>query len=216
VPLRFEVRTPRLVIRPFRLDDAAELFEAVNASRTELSPWVPWAAKDHRVLAQSAAFVARNVLACDDGAILQASGLSVAMTDAGTGRLVGGTGFHDLRPATASAEVGYWMRSDASGRGLCTEGVAYFLSWLFTPPGKAIGEGGLGLRRVRVYVAAPNQKSVRVVHKLGLREEVRQRDDLFAEGVGVVDRLGWGVMADEWDRDLHRVRHSAPATPAQA
>ena len=61
----------------------------------------------------------------------------------------------------------------------------------------------MGLRHVRIYCSAANAPSRRVIEKLGVRQEVHQREDFFVPGVGVTDRLGWGVMTEEWDCRRH-------------
>lgn len=194
-PLQFRVETERLLLRPYEPADVEPLFEAVNASREALVPWLPWARSDHRVIASTMRYVSSQIMALTDTDALIAGGLGVAITDKTDGSFVGGTGFHDLRRDSASCEIGYWIRADRHGQGLCTEAVRHWIAWLLETPDK----GGLGLNRIRIFCSADNTPSARVPEKLGLRAEVRQRLDYHVPGYGVTDRLGWGVLAEEWD-----------------
>ncbi len=199
-PLDLLVQTPRLIVRPYELDDAPEVFAAVNASRDALLPWMPWAREQHRGLASTTEYVAKQINAL--ARPFTADGIGMGVFEKDTGRFVGGTGFHDLRRDSASVEVGYWVRSDRQRRGYCTEAVAHWFSRLLTPQ----PDGGLGLNRVRVYCSGDNKPSARVPAKLGLTAELMQRQDYHVPHHGVTDRLGWGVLAGEWDTAEHRPR----------
>ncbi len=199
-PRDVTIRTPRLIIRTFTLDDAEAMFHAICRDRDTLAPWVPWASRDHKALHQTHAFVARQMELARHP--IAEHGLALGVFDSQSGELAGGVGFHDVRSDTASCEVGYWMSEPQRGKGLTTEATSHLLSWIFKPQ----AEGGLGMKRVRVYCSAENAASRRVVEKLGLPLEVHQRRDYFVEGHGATDRLGWGVLVDEWDTEHHRVR----------
>lgn len=203
--LATRVETPRLVIRGYELDDAPAVFEAINASREHLLPWLPWV-DDHRELAGTVRYIASQMVIASDPSTLSGDGsrmgLGVGIFEREGGAFVGGTGFNDVRPSTASAETGYWIRADRAGRGYCTEAMRHWLSWLLG----AQEAGGLGLARVRIYCSSANAASRRIPEKLGLRQEVHQRADVHTPGVGVTDRLGWGVLRDEWDCARHAMR----------
>tara|TARA_R110000782_G_scaffold54637_16_gene115579 strand:+ start:3061 stop:3741 length:681 start_codon:yes stop_codon:yes gene_type:complete len=201
-PVRCELTTRRLSIRAFRLDEAQSLNHVVVASRDRLLPWLPWARSQHEHLAGTAKFIAEQQLAMTAGHAL--SMFFVGIFDSESGELLGGTGVSDIRANTASCEIGYWIRSDRQGLGYATEACARVLSWALSDQ----SDGGLGLRRVRIYCSAANEASRRVPTKLGLHKEVHQREDYYVEGHGPTDRLGWGVMAQEWDCTLHRLNAS--------
>ena len=44
IPLFEELRGPRVVVRPYRLEDAEEVFAAIEESRQHTRPWLPWVA----------------------------------------------------------------------------------------------------------------------------------------------------------------------------
>jgi len=202
-PIDFRIETPRLVVRLCELEEAKEVFDVINSCRDALLPWMPWAKTEHHELSSTTEYIAKQLNRSRKP--LTPDGVGLAIFDKATGDFVGGTGFHDLRRDTASVEIGYWVRADRQRQGICTEAVAHWISRLLTPQ----DSGGVGLRRVRIYCSAENVASSRVPQKLGLRQEVHQRQDYFVPDHGVTDRLGWGVMADEWDTREHRAQQSS-------
>ncbi len=199
--LNLRVETPRLIIRPYELDDAPQVFEAVNACRDSLLPWMPWARTEHHEIASTINYVSQQIMRLRKP--FTSDGVGVGVFDKTSDEFLGGTGFHDLRRDTASVEIGYWVRADRRNQGVCTESTAHWLSKLLTPQDR----GGLGLQRVRIYCSGDNKASSRVPEKLGLRAEVTQRADYFVPHHGVTDRMGWGVMHDEWDTGAHKPRN---------
>lgn len=207
-PLPLPIETPRLTIRAYEPADAPECFRVVDDCRDSLLPWLPWARSDHLDEEASLRAILNWRAELRDTSVLKHIILGVWERD--TGELVGGSGFHDVRADTASCETGYWTRPDRRGRGYALEATAHLLSACLRPQ----GEGGFGFRRVRIYCSSANGASKRIPEKLGLPPEVMQRRDYHVEGVGPTDRLGWGVLAEEWDADAHRMRARPNNKPA--
>jgi len=199
------IGSDRVVVRPLELGDARALFELVNASRGHLLPWLSWAHEAHRDLNATMHFVATQAMNAEKP--LTRDGIGVVVVERATRGLLGMTGLHDLRRDSASCEIGYWLRHDRWGEGLMTEAVRAWISALLRPQDR----GGFGLARIRIYCSASNERSVRIPERLGLRAEVHQPRDCFVRGVGLTDRLGWGVLADEWDWESGRIRPGASA-----
>jgi RimJ/RimL family protein N-acetyltransferase len=197
-PLPNECRTPRLVLRFWKPEDAPSMLAALDVDRTAFGPFLPWVHEDNQNLHQCIYQIERlrrHAAANDDNFVL-------GIFDRATGDTLGGTGLHRNDGANHQAEIGYWIRPDRRREGLCTEAVAHLISWAFQPQ----EEGGWGLRRIEIYCAASNEGSQRVPRKLGLRQEVTRRGARFTPGLGWEDTLGWGVLREEWDGDGHRVR----------
>jgi RimJ/RimL family protein N-acetyltransferase len=81
-----------------------------------------------------------------------------AITDAADGRLLGSVGarWNETRDV---AEVGYWLRADARGRGATTAAVRLVVAW-------ALAQGAA---RVQLRAAVGNDASRRVAEKAGFR-----------------------------------------------
>ena len=197
-PLSCELETERLIVRAYRLGDVEDLFNAISESREgHLLPWMVWCKENHRTIESTTKYVCDQVLAMENP--MTFNNVGVGIFEKGSGTLVGGTGVHDIRKETSSCETGYWLRKSAVGNGYALEACARVLSWALAPQ----GDGGLGLQRVRLYCSAENTRSAKLIGKLGITQEVRQRRDFFVEGLGATDRLGWGVLAEEWDCENH-------------
>ncbi|MCA9302612.1 MAG: GNAT family N-acetyltransferase [Phycisphaerales bacterium] len=198
--LTCHLETPRLIVRAYTIDDAQSVFEAVNDSRDEhLLPWMShWAETGHRTIEFSTKYVCDQALALQNPASFNNVGTGIF--EKSTGRFVGGSGVHDIRRDTASCETGYWIRRDAIGHGYALEACAHTITWALQTQDR----GGLGLNRVRIYCAGDNIHSANLIAKLGITPEVMQRADYFIPTIGLTDRLGWGVLASEWDCDHHR------------
>jgi ribosomal-protein-alanine N-acetyltransferase len=84
-----------------------------------------------------------------------------AITDAATGAVLGGVGF-GWAGEEQVGEVGYWLRSDARGRGLTSRAVKLLSDWAFRE---------LGCQRLQLRADANNVASQRVAEKAGFTRE---------------------------------------------
>ena len=198
-PLTCELESERLIIRAYRLEDAEQVFQAIDECRDDhLLPWMVWAKENHRTLESTTKYICEQIMSLANPDTFNNVGTGIFCKQ--SGRFLGGTGVHDVRRDTASCETGYYIRKDAIGNGYATEACARTISWALASQANA----GLGLQRVRIYCSSANPASARTIEKLGVRSEVHQRNDYFIEGIGPTDRLGWGVLAEEWDCENHR------------
>jgi RimJ/RimL family protein N-acetyltransferase len=84
-----------------------------------------------------------------------------AVTDAETGDVLGGVGFAWIGDERVG-EVGYWLRSEARGRGLMGRAVGLVAHWSFEE---------LGCERLQLRADADNVASQRVAEKAGFMRE---------------------------------------------
>ena len=77
------------------------------------------------------------------------------------------------RGSLSSAAIGYWVSRDVAGRGITPLAVAMAMDDCF---------GTLGLHRVEINIRPENGPSLRVVEKLGLRDEGVRRAFLHIQG----------------------------------
>ncbi len=200
-PLPNQYQTERLILRHWLDADAAALFEAVNQSRADMIPWLPWATYDHLTLAQSVYNIEKWRRECETDSPAR-DNFVLGVIDRRTGEVLGGTGLHRIIHGAHEAEIGYWVRSSRTRQGVCTEATRGLISWAFTPPER----GGWGLRRLHIRCCSLNAASKAVPTKIGLRAEVHIKEDRWLDGIGWADTLGWGVVASEWDVDRHELR----------
>jgi RimJ/RimL family protein N-acetyltransferase len=145
------VRTERLLLRPFRPEDADAVFRA--SQDPEIRRWIsaipsPYTREDARRFVEDVAPKERT-----DGV-----GLSVAM-EAG-GELVGTGGIY-LRGGRLGPEVGYTVAPWARRRGYAAEAAHALAEWGL----------GLGAPRVHLYADVGNAASQAVAERAGFRRE---------------------------------------------
>jgi ribosomal-protein-serine acetyltransferase len=154
-------------LRPYRLDDAAALHEAAIESVWEVRPFMPWCRPDltvdegrRWVEAQVSAFAARKAF---EFVIL-----------APDGRFLGGCGLNQIDEENHRANLGYWVRSSATGRGIATAAVRQLVQWAFN---------NTSLVRLEVVVSTQNAASLRVAEKSGALSEGVLKKRLLLHGM---------------------------------
>jgi len=205
-PLPPPITTDRTIVRPYQRGDGAALFAAVNAARDSVVPWLPWAKTDHLHLDDSIFRVetfGREDLKPDR------LNVSLAVFDKNDEVLLGGVGFHRIDAKNGTGEVGYWIRGDRHGEGLCTEAVSQTVTAGFAEQ----EAGGWGFRRITLLCDANNRASTRIAEKLGMRLERHERAERFDEPRWR-DLLGYAALASEWDSKNHRALPGIGWNPA--
>jgi len=145
-----------VVLRPFRMEDSMQLYEAVRETLTELKPWMSWAHDSYSQ--QEAEDFVRITRARWEEKTLYA----FAITDAQTGEVLGGCSLSHKNPVYHYCNLGYWVRTARWGEGLA--GRAAKLAAHF-------GFEQAGVIRAEIVVAVGNRNSVRVAEKMGAHYE---------------------------------------------
>lgn len=103
------------------------------------------------------------------------------------GSVVGTCGLRVIRPQLAQGEIGYWIRSDRTGRGYATEAAGALVD---------VGFDALGLERLELRAGVGNAASRRVAEKLGFRQEGLARQGSRGAEAGY-DCLLYGLLATD-------------------
>lgn len=104
------------------------------------------------------------------------------------GRLVGQVTVSGIvRGASQSAQAGYWIDRDHAGQGITPRALALVVDHCFGP---------VGLHRVEVNIRPENAASLRVVEKLGLRDEGLRRGLVHIDNA-FRDHRSFAVVRDE-------------------
>src|SRR3954468_1827067 len=160
MPFPAELQTPRLLLRPWRADDAAELLPILEANRDHIGPWIPARVAQPAPVPQLAQRLEQF------GELFRADReWRFAMVSTEDGRLLGEVGLFPRNatgrvpfPDADRAELGYWLRSDATGRGLVAEAA------------QALLDAGFAIREfshVEIRCDPRNAPSVAVARRLG-------------------------------------------------
>jgi RimJ/RimL family protein N-acetyltransferase len=150
-----------VTVRTFRDDDVEPLLEAVRESIAEVHPWLPWC---HPGYARSDS---ERWVRSRPAAWARLEELSFVITETRSGRFLGGCGLNQLQTLHRMANLGYWLRTGAAGRGHTTRAVRLVARWGFEV---------VGLQRIEIVADVDNRASQRVAEKAGaLREGVLRR-----------------------------------------
>lgn len=198
-PLPDPARADELVIRRYERGDGPLLFAAIASNREALLPWMAWATTDHQSVEDSVHYVEGARRGMERPGCLE---FPMAIVDRRDGTIVGGTGFHRIRPELREAEIGYWVRGDRQRSGICTRAIGALLSSALRPQ----QHGGWGFRRIVIFNAVQNVPSRRVCERLGLRLESRSRRDRYLAPLGYHDTLGFAVLDDDWSFEQNRAK----------
>lgn len=150
IPRRIE--TERLVLEAAAPRHGDAMFEAGEACRPYLARWLDWAATSNRTGVRAfAKDSARNWK--NDVAYVFVITLDACVI-----------GVIDLRRGSApgTAEMGYWMQEQHSGKGYMTEAAAALVDFGFEH---------LGLHRIALFAGTENIGSQRVAEKVGFQRE---------------------------------------------
>jgi len=150
------IRTPRLLLRAFRVSDTPRLMEVIKANLEYLRASMAWAKAEPVSLEEKAKFVRktrRNTMAGRDQAF--------AIFTPDESELIGAIGSH-RRIGTGAREIGYWIVEAHQRRGLTTEAAAALVR---------IGFELQLLRRMEIHTDPNNLASVGVARKLGFHHQ---------------------------------------------
>jgi len=173
------LETHRLVLRPFRAEDAEDMF-ANWASDPEVTKHLTWPA--HGSVEVTRAVLADWIPRYADGKYFQ-----WAMELKETGKAVGSIAVVQLDEKTEAAEIGYCMGRAWWGRGLMPEALRAVMDYLFDT---------VGLNRVCARHATGNPNSGRVMAKAGMRKEGVLRGAGF-DNQGVNDEAVYALLKSD-------------------
>ena len=139
--------------------DAPAVAAAVRATLPELEPWMPWA---------TAAYDEDAALAWIRGEFDPGGHSFVMVSDDGT--IVGSSGLNRIDELNRCANLGYWLRTDATGRGWATRATRLLARY---------GIREVGLHRVEVIMSVENEASRRVAERAGATHEGIMRGGLL-------------------------------------
>ncbi|MFE0148774.1 GNAT family N-acetyltransferase [Nonomuraea sp. NPDC059007] len=151
-----------ILLRPWEPADAPMIVDAFRDPATR-----HW----HARTVESVAEAERLIEGYADGWRQEASATWAAVSEAG--EVLGRVALRGIDLAGGEAEVAYWMRAAARGRGVATAGVRAVGGWAF----------GAGLHRLVIEHSTGNEASCRVAEKAGfLLEGVKRSAHLYADG----------------------------------
>jgi len=141
-----------ILLRPYRSSDAKAVHKAVRESLPELSVWLPWAHPDYSI-EESRTWIALCAEMWAKG-----TEFNFAILGKQNGAFLGGCGLNQVDLANHFANLGYWVRSRYTRRGVATAAAQLVARFGFKE---------LKLKRIELGAATDNLASQRVAEKLG-------------------------------------------------
>jgi ribosomal-protein-serine acetyltransferase len=141
-------------IRLYQQGDAEHMHAAVRESVAEVSPWMGWCHPRYSIDEARKWVTAQEELA--------RQGLAYEFALWSEGRYLGGCGINQISKANRFANLGYWVRSSAMGRGVAPAAVRLVAAHAFQET---------DLLRLEIVCAVGNVRSQRVAEKVGAVRE---------------------------------------------
>jgi ribosomal-protein-serine acetyltransferase len=174
-----------VLLRPYRLSDADEVYKAVQESLAELSPWLPFAHKDYSIK-ESRAWIKKRPEEWKKGTAYE-----FAIIDARDGSYLGGCGLNGVDKENRRANLGYWVRTSRMGQGVAPSATLLLAKWGFKE---------ISLKRIEILVATGNTRSLRVAEKAGA-----QREGILRNRLLINDKAHDAVMHSLIPQDLAKI-----------
>lgn len=159
--MNIELTDGTILLRPWREDEIDALYEIVLESYAELSPWMPWCHANYQ-REDSATFILSR-----EEAEKNETDYSFAIIEPETNLLIGSVGINQINRLYRMANLGYWVRTSRTGRGVALRATLLAARFAFEQ---------LKFERIEIMAAVGNLASQRVAEKAGaVREGILRR-----------------------------------------
>jgi RimJ/RimL family protein N-acetyltransferase len=158
-----------------------ELLAATRASTREVYPWLEWC-KPGYSLQDTDAWIRYQREMWAGGREYH-----FIILDTDTRAVLGGIGLNHIHPIDRFANLGYWVRTSETGKGIATAAVRLAAQFAFKET---------TLLRVEIVVNVANHPSQRVAEKAGAHKEGLLRNRIFMHGA-THDALLYSLIAED-------------------
>jgi RimJ/RimL family protein N-acetyltransferase len=152
-----------ITLHPYHVSDIASVFEAVRESISEMVEWMPWCHPDYSIEES------RTYIESQPDKWKKGEEYNFAISYNTGGLYLGGCGLRIIDRNRGIANLGYWVRTSQTNKGIATAATLLLARFAFND---------LRLTRVEIAVAVDNQASLRVVEKAGAIKEGILRNKL--------------------------------------
>jgi ribosomal-protein-serine acetyltransferase len=179
-----ELVTPvsdEIQIRRYSAADAKPFHEAALESVADIHPWMPWC--HHAFTLEEA----QRWVESREELFVEGREYSFVITDS-PDRLLGACDLNQINPVHRLANVGYWVRTAATGRDVAPAAIRQLAAFAFTHT---------ELVRLEIVCAVGNIRSQRAAEKAGATREATLRDRLFLHG-RPHDAVMYAIVRSSW------------------
>ncbi|MFH1213341.1 MAG: GNAT family protein [Candidatus Neomarinimicrobiota bacterium] len=176
-----ELSTPRLIIRPICKADAESVFGYRSDSVTnKYQGWIPQTIDD------VVNFIEKRVSPTFN---IQGTWFQLVIIKKEDHVLIGDIGLHFFDPENQQVEIGFSIDKNHQKQGYATEAVSEIIRFLFQD---------LDKHRIMASIDPGNINSIKLVGKLGLRQEAHFKESIFQNGAWL-DDLVYAILRKEWN-----------------
>jgi RimJ/RimL family protein N-acetyltransferase len=184
--IRYEDDSLRLIMRRPQRADVVELVAGIQASLPALKAFMPWAHLERGLTVDAQSKRIETAIEHWDQRSDFLFHLYIPQGDDDLS-FAGCMGLHPRCLSPQGFEIGFWVRSDIAGRGLCT-----LASKMLVLAGAQV----MGLRRIQVGCDRKNIASRRVIEKVGFHHEGLLRNMAHSKVPDDVRDGGWQGSGD--------------------
>jgi ribosomal-protein-serine acetyltransferase len=174
------LRDGDLTIRAPVPADAPLHHEAATESWADAGRWLEWVHQGY-ALEESRAWIESVIAGRARGDLYE---FFIFDPD---GRFLGGCGLNRMDTRFLKANLGYWVRSSAAGKGVATTATRLVARYGFEQ---------LGLQRIEIIAAVENRASQRVAEKAGAHKEGILRNGIRFRGKNI-DAVGFSLIPED-------------------
>ena len=173
---RFQLKTERLIIRPYRVNDAGQLFEFVKRNRERMVDYLPLTVQENYSGMASRQFIRKRkseyqeAKSCFMGIFLPGN------------KLAGQIALREINTRVPKCEMGYVIDADAAGKGYTTEALQAVCNWCFD---------NLQMQKVSLRIETINTASLKVAAAAGFQHTALLRNDFRAADGRLMDVELW-------------------------
>lgn len=172
-----------ITIRKFRQEDAHGFHQAILESVAHVSPWLGWCTADYS-LVQATEWATTAAQLWE-----QKAEYRFVIQDAQSQMILGSVGLNQIVHQHKVANLGYWVRKSAIGKGVCTNATRQVIQYAFEH---------LDLKRIEIHALPENQASNAVALKVGGVYEGRFRNKLINQGQSLAANC-YSVVPSDYD-----------------
>lgn len=160
-----------ITIRPFEPEDIPSFFSAVRSSADVLVRWMPWCHAEYSI------DEAKAWLATCQAEWAQGTSYPFLIVEPNTNEVLGSVDINQINRDHNFGNIGYWVASSHTGRGIATAAVKMVTRFGFAE---------IGFMRLEIVALVENGASRRVAEKAGAKFECIARNRL----------VGWSKSHD--------------------
>ncbi len=164
---KIEMTDGIVLLRPYLPSDAIPLTEAACESIPEISRWMEWCHPGYSI-EESRTWVEARPVKWGEG-----TSYDFSIVDPKDGSYLGGCGINGISPEHKTANLGYWVRTSRTKKGVATAATLLLARFGFTE---------LKLNRMEIVVDIGNAASQRVATKVGATREGIARNGMELYG----------------------------------